>query len=41
MEKFEELKGKTLKSIKGNVGNDEMVFTTEEGEIARLHYVPD
>lgn len=39
--KFEYLKGKTLVEINGEVGDDEMVFTTSEGEKFRLFHMQD
>lgn len=38
---FEELKGKVLTSIIGDVGDDEMFFITNEGERYKLHHEPD
>ena len=39
--KFECLKGKTLSSIKGGVGDEEMVFKTIDGETFKLYYDHD
>jgi len=38
---FSDLSGKTLKSISGNVGDEEIVFTTVDGEKYTLQYYPD
>ena len=37
---FEELHGKTIKAIKGGLGDDRMVFTTDDG-IYTLFYDHD
>jgi len=39
--RFEILKGKTLKSIVGKVGDEEMIFETISGEKFRLYYQED
>jgi len=39
--KFEILKGKTLKSIVGTFGDEEMIFETISGEKFRLYYYHD
>ena len=39
--KFEDLKWKVLKSIKGAVGDDEMIFTTIDGDKFALYYEDD
>jgi len=39
--KFEELKGKTLIKIEGNVGNKEMFFTTSEDDRYKLYHSQD
>jgi hypothetical protein len=36
--KFEELIGKTLVSVSGKVGDDEMLFETDDGESYRLYH---
>ena len=36
--KFSELVGKTLKSVNGKAGGDEITFFTEEGEVYRLYH---
>jgi len=41
MERFEDLKGKTLSGIVGGVGDEEMVFTTTDGEKVALYYEHD
>ena len=41
MEKFEDLKGKVLSEIIGGVGDEEMVFVTNEGERFKLYYEQD
>lgn len=38
---FSELSGKTLKSISGNVGDEEIVFITADGEKYALKYYQD
>ena len=38
---FSELKGKTLAEISGGVGNDEMFFTTTDGDKYKLHHSQD
>jgi len=38
---FSELLGKTLSSIKGSKGDDEMVFTTSEGRMFKLYHDQD
>uniref|UniRef100_A0A6M3JJP6 Uncharacterized protein n=1 Tax=viral metagenome TaxID=1070528 RepID=A0A6M3JJP6_9ZZZZ len=38
---FEDLKGKTLTSIKGGVGDEEMIFTDSEGCQYKLYYEHD
>lgn len=39
--KFEDLKGKTLSNIVGNVGDEEMIFETVDGEKYALYYLQD
>jgi hypothetical protein len=39
--KFDILKGKTLSKIVGKIGDDEMVFTTIDGERYKLYYEED
>ena len=41
MEKFEDLKDKTIVEITGNVGDEEMVFKTEEGGSYKLYHYQD
>ena len=41
MSNFEGLKGKTLKSVTGGVGDDEMVFITDDGEKYKLYHSQD
>ena len=41
MNKFEDLKGKTLAAVSGRVGGHEVVFTTTEGEMAKLYHSQD
>jgi hypothetical protein len=38
---FNQLKGKTLKSIAGNVGDEEMIFETDEGKKFKLCHFQD
>lgn len=38
---FKDLKGKTLLSITGNVGDEQMVFNTDSGEKFDLYYEHD
>lgn len=38
---FNDLLGKTLNSVTGKAGDDEMVFTAESGETYRLHHEQD
>lgn len=38
---FEDLFGKTLVSVKGCVGDDEIVFTTEKGEEFKMYHAQD
>ncbi len=38
---FEDLQGKTLVSISGKVGDEEMIFKTTEGEKYMLFYDHD
>ena len=38
---FSELLGKTLSSVKGSKGDDEMVFTTSEGRMFKLYHDQD
>lgn len=39
--KFEELVGKILKSITGKVGDDEIIFETEDGKKYRMFHYQD
>jgi len=39
--KFEDLKGKTLTRIDGGIGDEEMIFTTSDGERFSLYYEQD
>jgi len=41
MQKFEDLKGKTLVEIVGGVGDGTMVFVTTDGQKATLYYEQD
>jgi hypothetical protein len=41
MKRFEDLKGKTLVKIEGAVGDEQMAFTTADGERATLYYEQD
>ena len=41
MEKFEDLKGKILSEIIGNVGAEEMIFVTDNGDQGILYYEHD
>ena len=41
MIEFENLKGKTLTKITGKIGDEEMVFETNEGEKFALYYEHD
>ena len=38
---FEDLKGKTLTSIDGKIGDEEMIFETSGGEFFKLYYEHD
>ena len=38
---FNQLKGKTLKSITGNIGDEEMIFETDKGKKYKLYYNHD
>ena len=38
---FSELLGKTLTKVDGGVGDDEIVFTTAEGDQYRLYHYQD
>lgn len=37
MDKFEDLMGKTLLSISGKIGDEEMIFETIDGEKFKLY----
>ena len=39
--KFENLKGKTLIAIDGKIGDDEMIFTVDNGEKYKLYHSQD
>lgn len=39
--KINELEGKTLKSITGKVGDDEIIFETEDGKKYRMYHPQD
>lgn len=39
--KFEDLNGKTLVNIDGNIGNDSMIFTTTNNEKYELFHYQD
>jgi len=41
MERFEDLKGRTLKAISGKVGDEEMIFTLDNDEQCKLYYKQD
>ena len=41
MQKFEDLKGKTLVKIEGGIDSEEMIFITEDGIHAVLYYEHD
>jgi hypothetical protein len=41
MKKFEDLKGKTLVGIEGDIGDEVMRFTTASGEVGVLYYSHD
>jgi hypothetical protein len=41
MERFEVLKGKVLTDVVGGIGDDSMVFTTQDGEKYELYYEHD
>ena len=41
MSAFEDLLGKTLVSVTGAVGEDEMVFTTDDGKVFKLYHSQD
>ena len=41
MERFEDLKGRTLKAISGKVGDEEMVFTLNNDEQCKLYHVQE
>lgn len=38
---FESLKGKMLSKIEGKTGDEEMIFTTEDGEVFKMFYEHD
>ena len=41
IKEFSELKGKTLISITGGIGDEELLFKTIDGEKYRLYYGQD
>lgn len=41
MEKFKDLKGKVLVEVIGGIGDEEMVFVTQDGEKCALYYEHD
>ena len=38
---FESLKGKVLSKIEGSTGDEEMIFTSEDGEVFKMFYEQD
>lgn len=41
MSRFEDLVGMSLKEIKGEVGDDEIIFITDKNRIFKLHHYQD